>query len=333
MNDKGNKDELAGTLAREFKSKERSPWASMSTKDVLISINRDLMALERQFRYAPKVNEAARGSAIVVLAVMCLFITLFVSSNREEVGFVANHTVELMAFALMAGALAVLLFVEAIDLVQTLLKSPLCRIALGFFFAMAVVTSTGNANTALNVALGVDASNAPITRALLTGALVMKAGWWIAAAVGVLALLQGALLATRLFNGEGAGDAPFQNVAVIVCTVVMGWTYSTVLFKGFDEAALPGKAYALAQRYDLNDRALCLETQIQPEQYRQFKYLFIGSPQQEVLIVPRMETAEFNTSFFTRGDEAQRFEPPKPVMAPCSPTPSRLQGAQPATTQ
>jgi hypothetical protein len=114
--------------------------------------------------------------------------------------------------------------------------------------------------------------------------------------------------------------------------VVLGWMYSTVLFKGFDEAALPAKAYALAQRYDLNDRALCLETQLPPEHYGQFKYLFIGSPQQEVLIVPRMETAALNTSFFTRGDDALRFEPPKPVTAPCSATPIRPQGAPSATT-
>jgi len=313
-----NQDELARTIVQEFKSSDRSRWSGMTLKDVLVSIHRNVSALEVQLRYAPMVSEAARNSAIVVLCVVCSFITLFVASNRDEIAFIAEHAVELMAFALMAGALALLLFIEAIPLVQTLLKSVLCRIAIGFFFAMAVVTSTGSANTAVNAALGVDASNAPIARALLTGALVMKAGWWIAAVLGFMALLQGMLLATKLFKGEGAGEFSFQNASVIVCTVLLGWAYSAVLFRGFHEAALPDKAYVLAQRYDLNDRALCLENQLAPEQYAQFKYLFIGSQQQEVLIVPRMETGALNASFFTRADNDIPFERPRPVTTPCN---------------
>jgi len=89
----------------------------------------------------------------------------------------------------------------------------------------------------------------------------------------------------RMAKGAVAPQASYGDPGVF------GWAYSAVLFRGFDESALPAKAFMLAQRYDLNDRALCLENQLPEEQYVRFKYLFIGSQQQEVLIVPRMETA------------------------------------------
>jgi hypothetical protein len=311
------KGDLVGTITRELSSGE-PPWSSKSLKDVLVSINRQVLALEQRFRYAPEVSKAARGSAVVALGALCLFITLAVAFRREDDNFVARYAVELMALGLMGGALALLLFVEAIPVVQTLLKSLLCRIGIGFFFAMAVVTSTGSASTALNAALGVDASNAPIARALLTGVLVMKAGWWIAAVVGGVGIIQALLLATKLFKGEGVEQLSGENVFVIVCTVLLGWAYSAVLFRGFDDAALPSKAYMLAQRYDFNDRALCLESRLPPEQYSQFKYLFVGAQQQEVLIVARLRTSTLNASFFLRPDGDAAFAQAKAVLATCT---------------
>jgi len=317
-------DDLIRQLADEFKSQQRGLIGQMSFKDLVIHVSRDLRELNQILSRPNEQQQSTRASAVAALGLACLVLFWTLGVNRPDSDFLNEYNVEITGVGLMAGVLAVLLAAEGMPLVKAVIGSIPCQIAIGFFFALIVVTSTANANGALNQVLGVDASNAPIARVLLTAALVLKAMQpffivlFVAATIQLVLLIRGAI--TVLRGDRLLSDISGSAILLMFCCIVLSVTYAKVLFNGLKDDALPVRAYVLAHKFDFNDRALCLEGRFDAREARHSKYLYVGANQQKVLVGPKLSTSELGSWFFMDSELALRQGSIQPVLLDCAGT-------------
>lgn len=313
--------ELLSIVAAELGNARSAGYGKSTVKDLLTAIHHKVSALEQRQRYKPVEDTIEKTTATVVLGMLCVFLVWSLGSKPPDSGILKTYSLEITAGGLVAGALAILVSLERMVLLQTLMKSMLVRLVFGFVFALIVAISTSQANTALNQALGVDASNAPIARAMLTAILVIKSGWIVAVALGVTALLHALLLIKsimKIAKGEdSATDISWSSVFFIISSIVLGWSYTSLTSQGFTDEVLPVKAYILAEKFDFNDKALCL-TNGSNEPEVPAKYLFIGASQETVLIGPKLTPNELTASFFTQSDVGLRLDDIKTAQRPCT---------------
>lgn len=294
----------------------------MTLKDLLILANHKLEEINESLRHTAEQQHSLRISTVLVLGVACLVLVWTLGVNRPDIEFLNKHNIEITIAGLMSGGLSILLAAEGIPLIKVILRSIPCRIAIGFFFALIAAMSTATANGAINQVLGIDASNAPIARALLTAALVLKAMQPIFFALLTAAALQAMAIirdVVNVFRGDSMfSDISGSTVVVTLCCIVLSVIYLRVLLNGFKDEAIPAKAYILAHRFDFNDRALCLEGRLDAAEARHWKYLFVGANQQKVLVGPRLSTSELGSWFFIDPVLADRLGRVQPRLLDCA---------------
>lgn len=288
-------------------------------KDLVDSIDTNVSSMERRQRSALAIDQDKKFAATVALGVMCFLVAWGLTTNPPDDGFFHDFLLEITALGLLSGALALLVSFEQIPLIQTLLTSNLVRVVFGLLFTLVIAISTSAANSALNAALGIDASNAPIARAMLTAILVIKSGWVVAVLIGFNVLVQLGWLIHDIIKHGWAGLADqisWSRVFLVLSSIILAWSYTSMM-KGFaNEERLPIKAYILAHRFDFNDKAVC----IAPATAEASKYLFVGANQDVVLVGPRLSSAELGTWFFTEEETGLNLGDIKPVLKRCTPS-------------
>ncbi|CAN7765061.1 hypothetical protein LJR039_007268 [Pseudorhodoferax sp. LjRoot39] len=314
-------NELLKAALREFSSSADRTSVPMTMKDLLRAVKHDLSSLKYHVASSPEETNTVRRTAIVALTAICLILLWSLGYNRPDWDWLHRNQIELFSIGLLAGILAVLLSTEELPLTKAVLSSTSCRIVIGFFFAFMVAVATSNANTALNSITGIDASNMPIARAFLVSALVLKSAWPALFALGLVAAVHAIGLASyvrRVLRREkSVGEIQFASIAFVISTTIVGSVYAAVLFKGFREDVLPFKAYLLANKYDFNDRALCLEGLIPVELVGNSKFLFVGSGQSTVLVAPQPFQSEIDYNFFFKASPGLQYQFTKPTVYEC----------------
>ncbi|AMP02056.1 putative membrane protein [Collimonas arenae] len=276
-------------------------------------------------RWAEERRHKMRSSAEAISLWTCgglgLFLVLMSSQASSDITWWNSVSYFVFVFGTVLTVMFVAASIEKSSTVTQMLKYNSVKLLCAFLFSAAVVYSSAQASTLLNGIFGVDSSNLPFARALLSAAFFMKMCTPVLFILAFFSLahIVAIWVATK---EEDFYSFPWGSVIFIVAALFSAGSYWWITHKALGDDQIKVKAYKLAHYLDFNSKAYCIDSSSTES------YLFFGNDQNKLLIDQKLEIDE-SFEDFLKGTASlgEVTIPSRFKVLPCTPNDRALKKA------